>query len=398
MRIKQIIKESLSAGEASSGLLAMVIGDAWEEVYPNTPLYTGDSYGGNPVYASTKKQYVKNHENYNGLADPRGHFYLQLSAGYEGTNMIINIQDAHAGKFQGAVTRILGDIFKELEDSYGKGQPTTRTLTVGDDASGGAWAHIAQKLGANSDLHRGHMHESVQDVLYHGGKHPITKFNIPAYGVFFSPHKEWAENYGPVITRAKVNADKIYKIDYNHDIDEAIVDALFDRDYETVARYVKLLQSKGYQAMQTVTDSEMLVVFPGTDIQILNAVSEDINPDIRNPEFEHEQQIGDYRYTAKTHLSDSGFFTYLLIRCYDGDKLIGRVNFEVRILAGKKWLESQNTQVEGGYTNKGIASTMYAYAKMLGNDIKPSKYQSDDGQAMWKAWKKSGAAKQLTSK
>lgn len=126
-------------------------------------------------------------------------------------------------------------------------------------------------------------------------------------------------------------------------------------------------------------------------------ITEDINPDIRNPEFEHEQQIGDYLYTAKTRLSDSGFFTYLLIRCYDGDKLIGRANFEVRILAGKKWLESQNTQVEGGYTNKGIASTMYAYAKMLGNTIKPSKYQSDDGKAMWKAWKKSGDARHLTA-
>lgn len=126
-------------------------------------------------------------------------------------------------------------------------------------------------------------------------------------------------------------------------------------------------------------------------------VWEEINPDIRNPEFEHEQQIGDYLYTAKTRLSDSGFFTYLLIRCYDGDKLIGRANFEVRILAGKKWLESQNTQVEGGYTNKGIASTMYAYAKMLGNSIKPSKYQSDDGKAMWKAWKKSGDAKHLAT-
>ena len=124
-------------------------------------------------------------------------------------------------------------------------------------------------------------------------------------------------------------------------------------------------------------------------------ITEEINPDIRNPAFEHEQQIGDYLYTAKTQPSQSGYFTYLLIRCYDGAKLIGKVNFEVRILAGKKWLESQMTEVDGYYKNKGIASTMYAYAKMLGNDIKPSKYQSDDGKDMWKAWKKSGVAKHL---
>lgn len=126
-------------------------------------------------------------------------------------------------------------------------------------------------------------------------------------------------------------------------------------------------------------------------------VWEEINPDIRNPEFEHEQEIGKYKYTAKTELSSSGLTTYLHIRCYDGAKLVGKVNFEVRMLAGKKWLESQQTEVAPEYKNQGVASTMYAYAKMLGNDVKPSPYQSDEGQAMWKAWKKSGDAKHLAN-
>lgn len=65
-------------------------------------------------------------------------------------------------------------------------------------------------------------------------------------------------------------------------------------------------------------------------------LSEGINPDIRNPEFEHEQEIGDYRYIAKTVLSTSGLTTYLHIKCYDGAKLIGKVNFEVRNSVGKK--------------------------------------------------------------
>lgn len=126
-------------------------------------------------------------------------------------------------------------------------------------------------------------------------------------------------------------------------------------------------------------------------------VWEEINPDIRNPEFQHEQEIGKYKYTAKTELSGSGLTTYLHIRCYDGDKLIGKVNFEVRNLLGKKWLESQQTEVSLEYKKQGIASTMYAYAKMLGNDIKPSPYQSDEGQDMWKAWKKAGDAKHLAT-
>lgn len=63
----------------------------------------------------------------------------------------------------------------------------------------------------------------------------------------------------------------------------------------------------------------------------------------------------------------------------------------------KKWLESQQTEVEPEYKNQGVASTMYAYAKMLGNDVKPSPYQSDEGKDMWKSWRKSGAAKHLVA-
>lgn len=134
-------------------------------------------------------------------------------------------------------------------------------------------------------------------------------------------------------------------------------------------------------------------------MRINEIITETVNPDILNPKFQHKQRIGDFLYTAQTRISDSGFYTYLLIRCYDGDKMIGKVNFEVRVTPGmpsKKWLESQMTEVDSKYHQQGIASTMYAYAKMLGNDVKPSKYQSDMGKDMWAGWKKSGAAKQLT--
>jgi hypothetical protein len=40
---------------------------------------------------------------------------------------------------------------------------------------------------------------------------------------------------------------------------------------------------------------------------------------------------------------------------------------------------------------------MYAYAKMLGNDIKPSDYQLRRGIAMWDAWKKAGDDKHLVA-
>lgn len=123
-------------------------------------------------------------------------------------------------------------------------------------------------------------------VLYHGGPKPITKFNIPPYGVYFSPHIDWAKGYGDVITTAKVNAQKVYLIDYKNDIDEEIMEALFDMDYKEVAEFIKLLQAEGYQAMQSVSDSEMVVVFPGTSIEILDnkqSVEENF-ADGRNPQ------------------------------------------------------------------------------------------------------------------
>ena len=115
---------------------------------------------------------------------------------------------------------------------------------------------------------------SLPDVLYHGGENLISKFRIPPYGVFFSPHKDWAENYGDALTTAKVNATKVYVADSDNwndpnSFDAKVLDSLFDRDYKTLAVCVKVLMRRGYQALQTQTDSEMVVAFPGTEIQVI---------------------------------------------------------------------------------------------------------------------------------
>ena len=111
--------------------------------------------------------------------------------------------------------------------------------------------------------------QSPYPVVYHGGRAPVKNFVIPPHGAYFTPHLGATTVYGPVVTKARVFADKIYVIDYTHPQDDDILDALFDRDYEKVAEVIAQLKSEGYQAMQTVTDSEMLVVFPGTRIQVL---------------------------------------------------------------------------------------------------------------------------------
>lgn len=124
-------------------------------------------------------------------------------------------------------------------------------------------------------------------------------------------------------------------------------------------------------------------------------IAEEINPDILHPEFKHKQVIGDYTYTAKWNRDRE-----LRIRCYDGRKLVGQVDFYVWGVGkpgGKDgFLASGGTEVKPEYRRKGIAYTMYAYAKMLGNDIR-SGALSPDGRAMWDAWTKSGEAKHLTN-
>jgi GNAT superfamily N-acetyltransferase len=129
-------------------------------------------------------------------------------------------------------------------------------------------------------------------------------------------------------------------------------------------------------------------------------VAETINSAILNKRFRHKQVIGDYTYTASVEMFIGE--PLLDIKAYDGDREIGHIVFEiiVRSPGGKRdpsadYLESGGTEVDPAYRNKGVASTMYAYAKMLGNDVRPSYNQTSQGQAMWAAWNKAGDAKHL---
>ena len=183
--------------------------------------------------------------------------------------------------------------------------------------------NVATKKKSNEDVTEG-INNILPNVLYHGGQKPINKFIIPQYGVYFSPHVEWAKNYGDVITQAKVKANRVYLIDYSHDIDDEIVDALFDRDYETVAKFIKLLQKQGYQAMQTKTDSEMVVVFPGTQIEIINtekeSVAEEKCPHCNGPMFS-ELMINEkkdacyYKVKSRYKVWPSAYASGALVKC-----------------------------------------------------------------------------------
>jgi len=121
-------------------------------------------------------------------------------------------------------------------------------------------------------------------------------------------------------------------------------------------------------------------------------INEEINPDILDPRFSHKQKIGDYTYTAELEPDRFHKADLFVIRCYDRNKMIGQAKFYTTF--GDS-LVSALTTVQWEYQRLGIASTMYAYARMLGNTIEPSASQLAPGKAMWKAWKKSGEAKHL---
>ena len=122
-------------------------------------------------------------------------------------------------------------------------------------------------------------------------------------------------------------------------------------------------------------------------------IAEEINTDILDSRFHHQQEIGGYIYTATTS-KDYGL--ELIVKAYDGKKQIGQCDFEV--LEDQQALVSNDTWVDDDYQGQGIATTMYAYAKMLGNDIVPHEIQSDAGSRMWRSWNQSKQSKYILPK
>ena len=144
-------------------------------------------------------------------------------------------------------------------------------------------------------------------------------------------------------------------------------------------------------------DAVALFPFNGEYMKSSEFITETLNSEILNPNFYHESEIDGKMYSAKTvKMNPRGKEYYLSVECKDNNKIIAGALFLILNLRSNQWLESVDTWVSDVYKQSGIARTMYAYAKMLGNDVRPSTIQTPDGKAMWKAWRKSGDAKHLT--
>lgn len=129
-----------------------------------------------------------------------------------------------------------------------------------------------------------------------------------------------------------------------------------------------------------------------TDLQ------ETVNHDVFNPAFNDTQFFDGLTYRASSEEDHQGK-PYFVIKVFDDNfERVGLVKFALyKDDKGGEWLESLISAIQPEYQGRGIASNIYAYARMLGNTIKPSSDQTAMGRAMWTGWEKSGAAKHLTS-
>lgn len=162
--------------------------------------------------------------------------------------------------------------------------------------------------------------------------------------------------------------------------------------------YTRMLQ----RLLPSWTFSRSIDSLSGSEKYLLTKpsdITEAINTDIMHRNFKHQQQIGDYTFKAKSVRFNRQKIVLLRISCYKGKEEIGYADFEIKGpghgRGSESRLESDMTWVSKDHRQEGIASTMYAYAKMLGNDIAPSSIQLPSGKKMWDAWEKTGDAEHL---
>ena len=118
-------------------------------------------------------------------------------------------------------------------------------------------------------------------------------------------------------------------------------------------------------------------------------IDEEINPDCFNPAFNDTQEFDGLTYRAT--VEEEYGKPILTIKVLDNFQPVGLAKFK----QSKDSVVSLISSFRPEYQGKGIARNVYAYVRMLGNTIQPSKNQLPPGKAMWQSWKKSGDAKHL---
>jgi GNAT superfamily N-acetyltransferase/pyrimidine deaminase RibD-like protein len=123
---------------------------------------------------------------------------------------------------------------------------------------------------------------------------------------------------------------------------------------------------------------------------VANELNETVNPDCFDPAFNDTQHFDGLTYRA-TVQEEHGKPVLTIKVLDDNFQQVGVSKFK----QSKKGVVSLITSLKPEYQGQGIARNIYAYVRMLGNTIVPSRNQLPPGKAMWNAWKKSGDAKHL---
>lgn len=126
-------------------------------------------------------------------------------------------------------------------------------------------------------------------------------------------------------------------------------------------------------------------------------VGEKVAPETTQDGFEDQQLANDGKWTVKASGETRQYGTHtanvLHIKVYDSatGEEVSWVDFMVKTRRedGEQYLESAYTYVNPRYRGQGLAKLMYQYANSIGNDINPSRMQTDMGQGMWKGLDKS---------
>jgi len=148
--------------------------------------------------------------------------------------------------------------------------------------------------------------------------------------------------------------------------------------------YARELAALGWTIQQVDYDYVQLKNRAGQEYTISDSgfdpdLDEVVNPNLR-PGWERREHRGGLDLLAS--YNEPNGQRVLSILAYDrGGREIGNAHFEVI----NDHLESFDTYVRPDMRHQGIATVMYDYAQELGNDLKPSGYQTRAGKRFWRA-------------
>ena len=155
-------------------------------------------------------------------------------------------------------------------------------------------------------------------------------------------------------------------------------------------RIAATLKSLGYAISQVESEDDAVQIthLPTGHVFFISAdefdpeLDEAVNPAIMQPGWERREHRGGLDLLAS--YNEPRGQRVLSILAYDrGGREIGNAHFEVV----DDHLESFDTYVRPDMRHQGIATVMYDYAQELGNDLKPSGYQTSAGKKFWRARK-----------